>query len=164
MFADYFYIQETLHKKVIGRGKAVHGLYILDEYNDTAHTLAVTTTTWHSRLGHLSNKHLALLRNTISCNVHDINKDFPCYICPLAKQKKLSFPKNVTFANEKFDLLHCDTWGPYHIKSHSQHQYFLTLVDYKTRFTWIYLMKHKSDVTHIIPQFLSYVKTQFHCV
>lgn len=74
------------------------------------------------------------------------------------------YTKNVTFANEKFDLLHCDTWGPYHIKSHSQHQYFLTLVDDKTRVTWIYLMKHKSDVTHIIPQFLSYVKTQFHCV
>jgi len=38
---------------------------------------------------------------------------------------------------------------------------FLTLVDDKSRFTWIYLLKNKSDCLFIIPQFFLYVENQF---
>ncbi|XP_022891847.1 uncharacterized protein LOC111406698 [Olea europaea var. sylvestris] len=41
------------------------------------------------------------------------------------------------------------------------HRYFLTLVDDCTRFTWIYLMKQKSDVEFIIPKAFKMVETQF---
>ena len=60
-----------------------------------------------------------------------------------------------------FDLIHCDIWGPYHIPSYSGYQYFLTLVDDCTRFTWLYLLKHKSDVHSIVPNFFNLVETQF---
>ena len=58
-----------------------------------------------------------------------------------------------------FDLIHCDIWGPHYIPFYSGHQYFLTLVDDCTRFTWVYMLKHKSDVHNIVPNFFSFVKT-----
>ena len=60
-----------------------------------------------------------------------------------------------------FDLIHCDIWGPYHLNSHSGHRFFLTLVDDCTRFTWIFLLKQKSDVAQAIHKFFNFVLTQF---
>ena len=60
-----------------------------------------------------------------------------------------------------FDLVHCDIWGPYSVSSHARHRYFLTLGDDCSRFTWIFLLKQKSDVGTIIPKFFNMVVTQF---
>lgn len=60
-----------------------------------------------------------------------------------------------------FDLVHCDIWGLYHIITVSDYRYFLTLVDDCTRFTWVFLFRHKSDVTLILPRFLSLIENQF---
>ena len=40
-------------------------------------------------------------------------------------------------------------------------KYFLTIVDDKSRFTWIYLLHAKSDVQRIIPQFFAMILNQF---
>lgn len=42
-----------------------------------------------------------------------------------------------------------------------QKQYFLPIVDDCTRFTWIHLMKSKSEAPHLIQCFFKFVKTQF---
>lgn len=119
-YADSFCIQEIHHKKVIGRGKTCNGLYVLDVWNNTAHISSVSVDVWHSRLGHPSKRRLALLCNKLHCNIDNVHKDLPYYVCPMAKQKKLPFSKHITFANNKFDLIHCDTWGPIN-KKHSSH-------------------------------------------
>ncbi|KAE9592898.1 putative RNA-directed DNA polymerase [Lupinus albus] len=54
-----------------------------------------------------------------------------------------------------------DIWGPFGIPSTSGHRYFLTVVDDKSRFTWIYFLKHKSEVPELIKNFISLVQTQF---
>ena len=161
--SETFSIQDNLNKRMIGRGSIINDLYIFDATPNSYPTFSVSAETWHSRLGHLSNKRLHLLRNILPCNVSALNKCEPCYVCPKAKQKKLCFNKNNNFANNIFDLVHCDVWGPYHITSRTNHRFFLTLVDDRSRFTWIYLMRFKSDALTIIPTFLSYVETQFHC-
>ena len=58
-----------------------------------------------------------------------------------------------------FDIVHCDIWGPYHVVSYTGHNYFLTLVDDCTRFTWVYLLKQKSDAAVAIPRFFNIVAT-----
>lgn len=63
-----------------------------------------------------------------------------------------------------FDLIHCDTWGLYHTPTCAGHTFFLTLVDDCTRFTWVFLMKHKSETKTIVPKFFSLVETQFNKV
>jgi hypothetical protein len=39
--------------------------------------------------------------------------------------------------------------------------FFLTLVDDYTRFTWVHLMKHKSQRRSLVQSFLTFVQTQF---
>lgn len=87
--------------------------------------------------------------------------DWPCDICPLAKQKRLSFVSHNNKSEHIFDLLHADVWGPFAQPSHAGYRYFLTLVDDHSRYTWVFMMKHKSDVKQIVPQFLSLVGTQY---
>lgn len=107
---------------------------------------SVSARVLHERLGHLSFKCLDTLRSQYP-------DDAPCYVCPLAKQRRLSFPSHNNRSQHAFELVHCDIWGPYHISTISGYRYFLILVDDCTRFTWVFLLRHKSDVTFILPHF-----------
>ena len=120
-----------------------------------------TTSLWHCRLGHPSAKRLDLLQsvvpNIISCN----NKAFDCSICPLAKQRRLSFPTSVSHSFACFDLIHVDIWGLYSTPSLNGSRYFLTLVDDYIRCTWVFLMKHKSEASSLLQSFYNLILTQF---
>ena len=41
------------------------------------------------------------------------------------------------------------------------HHYFLTVVDDKSRFTWIFSMKYKSNTRNLIQNFCKLFETQF---
>ena len=43
------------------------------------------------------------------------------------------------------------------------YKYFLTIVDDFTRYTWVYLLKHKSETQSIFPKFATMFSTQFDC-
>ena len=58
-------------------------------------------------------------------------------------------------------MIHVDTWGPYHTKTHNGQRYFLTLVDDYTRSTWTHLMVTKNEALHLIKYFVAMAKTQF---
>ena len=45
--------------------------------------------------------------------------------------------------------------------THNGYRFFLTIVDDNSRMTWVYLLKFKSDVFHILQSFLSLVQTLF---
>ena len=54
-----------------------------------------------------------------------------------------------------FELIHVDTWGPYHTKTYSGHRYFLTIMDDYTRVTWTHLMVTKDEA---MPLLISFIK------
>ncbi|KAL4324612.1 hypothetical protein GQ457_11G008400 [Hibiscus cannabinus] len=160
---------QDLHR-VIGKGEVCQGLYLLQPViqsstivnNVVSENVNVNHAfiSWHDRLGHPSDRILHLLRDVLpsSCNKIDHST---CTVCPLAKQRCLSFPVSSTYSKSPFELLHCDVWGPFKDATYDNHRFFLTLVDDFTRSTWTYLMHHKSDVLMIIPSFLQLVKRQF---
>ncbi|GAU27901.1 hypothetical protein TSUD_159950 [Trifolium subterraneum] len=76
--------------------------------------------------------------------------------------KRLSFPLSTSISANAFDLVHMDIWGPLSIPSMLGFKYFLTIVDDKTRFTWIYFMKLKSEASIHIKSFHAMIHTQFH--
>ena len=45
-----------------------------------------------------------------------------------------------------FALIHSDVWGPSPVTTYAGIRWFVTFVDDCTRMTWLYVMKHKSDV------------------
>ncbi|KAL4377039.1 hypothetical protein GQ457_02G041930 [Hibiscus cannabinus] len=151
-------IQDLWH--VIGRAECHQGLYLLELPVVSCHSeSAVILANWHDRLGHPSQNVLNLLQDVLPS--HYVNKKENCMICPLAKQHCLPFSSSVTCTDTPFQLIHCDTWGPYKSATYDNHCFFLTLVDDYTRTTWTYLMKHKSDATQIVPAFVNMVKKQF---
>ena len=86
---------------------------------------------WHFRLGHPSFHKLSVLKDVlpyISTKCIDV-----CTICPLAKQKRLSFPSHNNMCAKPFSLIHVDVWGPYSACTHDGFKYFLTIVDDATR-------------------------------
>ena len=114
---------------------------------------------WHSRLGHLSNAKFLMKNNGVP--FFTSTETFTCEICPLAKQKGLSFNKSSHIFYNCFDLILCDLWGPFLVPTIDNCKYLLTIVDDCSRFSWVYLLKQKSQTQLILEQFCTMVETQF---
>jgi hypothetical protein len=66
-------------------------------------------------------------------------------VCHFSRHRKLPYSVSANKANVPCELIHFDIWGPIATKSMHNHAFFLTAVDDYSRFTWITLMKHKSE-------------------
>ncbi|KAL2923456.1 Retrovirus-related Pol polyprotein from transposon RE1 [Bienertia sinuspersici] len=114
---------------------------------------------WHLRLGHLPFNKLHFLFPNVSFG-NKIHDNF-CRICPRAKQTRKPFLPSTSYSTHPFSLIHVDLWGPYKHKTYTGCTQFVTIVDNHTRFTWVHLLKYKSDVVNILDNFFNYVETQF---
>ena len=167
---------------MIGRGDLIEGLYVfkvnqLPQSSSNAVSLLsqisvstacniqtsnkVSIDVWHTRLGHISDQRLNVLKKDLNICTKNFTYLPHCFVCPLAKQKRLSFALNNNFCASIFDLIHCDIWGPFHTPTHAGHKYFLSIVDDHSRYTWIHLLKTKSEATKLLEQFVTWVQTQF---
>ena len=59
------------------------------------------------------------------------------------------------------ELIHSDVWGPA-IASSGGYKYYVSFVDDYSRFSWIYLLKHKSDVEQVFYAFQAHVERLLH--
>ena len=177
--SQYCFIQDLSCWKTIGMGEVHNGLYLLQKGTSrttplsdhlsnhksfkSAFSSSVSSKDmsilWHFRLSHPSLSRMSVLQNILpyfSSKCTDV-----CTICPLAKQKRLPSPSQNNLCNEPFSLIHVDVWGPYYVCTHDDFKFFLTIVDDATRSTWVYLMKAKSNVKHLLISFYNMVYTQF---
>ena len=63
--------------------------------------------------------------------------------------------------NELVNLIHVDISGDYSVPSFSRAHYFLAIVNDYSRCTWLYLMRHKSEIQIHLKNFFAMIKTQF---
>lgn len=56
-------------------------------------------------------------------------------------------------APQPLQLVHTDLWGPAPITSSNRYQYYISFVDYFSRFSWIFPLKYKEDAITIFRQF-----------
>lgn len=157
--------------RTIGSSKLKQGLYHLDYGGGTHPVVGKITVSdsnnfqisksvlWHYRFGHASHAKIDMLSKNFP--VVSINKELVCDICHFARQRKLPFHVSTSRATNAFDLLHLDVWGPCSLPSIHTLKYFLTVVDDHTRFTWVVLLKHKSEVKGKLVDFLTMVENQF---
>jgi hypothetical protein len=89
------------------------------------------------------------------------NKSFDCISCQLGKQPALPFNNSESIASASFDLIHSDVWGPSLVPSMSCSRYFVIFVDDFSRYTWVFLMKSRSELLDIYRNFAKMVETHF---
>ncbi|KAJ9548276.1 hypothetical protein OSB04_020819 [Centaurea solstitialis] len=163
-------IQDPKTKQILGKGRRVGRtlevvyLRLPLSLSHTNLTASVSTASsfdiWHARLGHLSSARIKLLANSgVLGNV--TSNDISCLSGKLGKHHALPFELNDYTSVSAFDLIHSDVWGPAPYPSMGGHRYFVIFNDDHTRFTWIYLMKHRSELPQLYINFARMIQTQF---
>ena len=73
----------------------------------------------------------------------------------------VNFTPTLPLCSEKqFERIHSDVWGPCEVHSVSGHRWFVTFIDCFSRYTWLYLLKHKSDVLSVFKDLCALIKNQ----
>ena len=174
---DLSLVFDSQLQKVIGIGRRLGELYVVEELNLSGVAASSVDLSsfrlshlssdfylWHSRLGHVSGSRLQFLASTGvlgSLHNHDISD---CSGCKLAKFSALPFNISVSFSSAPFDIIYSDVWGPSPVSSKGGSSYYVSFIDDHTRYTWVFLMKRRSDFLGIYRDFRNLVQTQHSAV
>jgi hypothetical protein len=120
---------------------------------------------WHRRLAHVGMKNLhKLLKGEHILgltNVH-FEKDRICSACQAGKQVGVHHPlKNIMTTDRPLELLHMDLFGPIAYISIDRSKYCLVIVDYYSRFTWVFFLQEKSQTQETLKRFLRRAQNEF---
>lgn len=159
---SFFLIKDKATKKILHKGPCRRGLYPLPASSKQAFASSrESVTRWHERLGHPSSqvvKHV-ISHNNLSC-VPESNKAHVCDACQQAKAHQLPYPESVSRSCAPLDLIFSDVWGPA-LESVGRKQYYVSFIDDFSKFTWIYLIKFKSEVFQKFHDFQQLVERKF---
>lgn len=131
-----------------------NGLYLLDGETVLPETCNVEkkqvevdkTAIWHSRLGHMSINSMKILAGKGLIDRKEVKELRFCEHCVMGKSKKLSFNVGRHDTEDVLGYLHADLWGsPNTTPSLSGMQYFLSIIDDKTRKVWLMFLKTKDE-------------------
>lgn len=140
------------------------GLYYLDEGSDEAALATGMSPSQelilhHRRLGHLS---FASLSHMYPSRFKSCSREsLVCDACELAKHTRATYPSRGLRSTQPFEVLHSDVWGPCEVHSISGHRWFVTFIDCYSRYTWLYLIKHKSHVFPVFRDLCALIQNQF---
>ena len=164
----HFSLKEQVTKKTLLEGRCEGGLYPLKPHprrlasaKQVLGVLKPSTSLWHSRLGHASShvvqkvlsRHNLLFSKESSTSV-------VCDACQMGKSHQLPYPKSNSVSSKPFELVFSDVWGPAPT-SVGRYSYYVSFIDDFSKFTWIYLLKHKSEVFQCFSDFQNMVERQF---
>jgi histone deacetylase 1/2 len=83
-----------------------------------------------------------------------------CDACQQAKSHQLPYPKSTSESQFPLDLVFSDVWGPAP-DSVGRKKYYVSFIDDFSKFTWIYLLKYKSEVFQVFHEFQTLVERRF---
>lgn len=120
---------------------------------------------WHRKFGHRDPESIIGLESKLlatGIKVQDCTIREQCEFCLQGKMARKPFTKESSSkSNAILDLIHTDVCGPIETVTPGNNRFILTIIDDFSRYCTIRLMKHKSEVTGLIKEFVKYAKTQF---
>ena len=144
----------------------MQGLYPLIskfcKFNKQVHgAFKVSSERWHNRLGHPS---FSIVYQILSKNklifVDEHDRETICDACQKAKSHQLPYPVSTSVSSKPLELIFSDVWGQAPT-SVGRHKYYVSFIDDYSKYTWIYLIKHKSDVFQVFQNFQALVERKF---
>ncbi|KAF7811615.1 Retrovirus-related Pol polyprotein from transposon TNT 1-94 [Senna tora] len=116
---------------------------------------------WHCRLGHLA---FPVVKSVLTaCNLPTLNNKNDaqfCEACCLGKIHAVSFPSSSTMYNFPLELVYSDLWGPAPVNSSRNFRYYISFVDAFSKYTWVYLLKAKSNAFEAFKMFKAQAELQ----
>jgi transposase InsO family protein len=163
----HFSIKEQVTKKILHTGRCEGGLYPLKPSPTSSQNKQVLSAVkpsaalWHHRLGHASSRVVqqVLSRHALPVS-HESNNARVCDACQLGKSHQLPYPRFTSTSSHPLDLIFSDVWGPAP-SSVGRHNYYVSFIDDHSKFVWIYLLRHKSEVFQRFQDFQKLVERQF---
>jgi hypothetical protein len=109
---------------------------------------------WHTHLGHPSRDIVRrfILKNNLPCVQFDRSSESVCDACACSKAHQLPYSVSSRTSSTPLKLVHSDIWGPA-IDSFGRKKYYVSFIDVYSKFTWIYLLCQKSNVSKCFLEF-----------
>jgi hypothetical protein len=146
----FFLIKDQVTKRVLLRGPC-RGLYPIPHLPQHAQKLLLSAIKplshrWHCRLGQPSRDIVrrVLSQNNLVCPRLE-SDDSVCDACLCAKAHQLPYKLSISRSTTPLQLVFSDVWGPA-IDSFGNKKYYISFIDDYSKFTWIYLLRCKSEV------------------
>ncbi|CAI6005060.1 unnamed protein product [Closterium sp. NIES-65] len=129
--------------------------------------LSHETLLWHHRLGHPS---LLWLRGMASrLLVSGLPRSLPplpqgpgptCVPCVEGRQRAAPHSSQFHPTEAPLQTLHMDVWGPARVRGHGHERYFLLVVDDYSRYTTVFPLRSKGDVTEVLIDWIRAARLQ----
>ncbi|CAI7758145.1 unnamed protein product, partial [Closterium sp. NIES-53] len=124
-------------------------------------SLAHPTVLWHHRMGHpsisrlraMSSQHLVLGLPRVLPSLLPLLAP-PCSPCVEVRLRATPHSSSLCPATEPFETLHLDVWGPASCPGPERESFFLVVVDDYSRYTTVFPLAKKSDVTSTLIRWL----------
>ncbi|XP_073363669.1 uncharacterized protein [Aegilops tauschii subsp. strangulata] len=111
---------------------------------------------WHARLGHLHFDGLEKMakKELVRGLPHIAHAEELCGACLTGKQRRIPFPQKAKYrATTPLELVHGDLCGPVSPPTPGGRRYVLVLIDDRSRFMWVELLKTKDEAARAIVKF-----------
>ena len=129
--------------------KLINGARTLDNCYGLVPNANIVCNSMSQRMGHASYKYLSIVSKHESIlGIPKLSKvnDVVCGLCQLGKQTKAKHPGTQTSATSRpLELLHLDLMGSTRTESLGAKRYIMIMVNDFTRYTWVILLRSKSD-------------------
>ena len=155
----YFFIKDRRTREVLLRGQCRGGLYRVDlpTIKHIFSSVKVSCDKWHCHLGHPATQIVQHVLHNNQLPTEALHNNVICDACQQGKSHQLPFALSSREISRPLEIIYSDVWG--HAQtSVSGHNYYVSFIDGYSRFTWLYLLKRKSDVFSIFLQFQRHVE------
>ncbi|CAI7933093.1 unnamed protein product [Closterium sp. NIES-54] len=119
--------------------------------------LSLQTLLWHHRLGHPSLPRLRGMASRVP--VSGLPRSLPplppgpaltCVPCVEGRQRAAPHSSEFPPTEAPLQTLHMDVWGPTRVRGQGHERYFLLVVDDYSRYTMVFPLRSKGDVTEVL--------------
>ncbi|CAI7834885.1 unnamed protein product [Closterium sp. NIES-53] len=129
--------------------------------------LSHQTLLWHHRLGHpslpsLCGMHSRLLVFGLPRSLHPLlpSPAPPCLPCVEGRQRAAPHSSSFPPMTAPLQTLHMDVWGPARTTGQGRERYFLLVVDDYTRYTTLFPLRSKGEVSDVLIPWIRTVRLQ----